>query len=516
VGKQALSWRYITCGGIVGARQLLLAGLMLAMGSHVASAGSTDPINLFTEITPPGPDDPPPPEDSLVVYRSTLDINGLAGMPDIVRVRIPRTGGDLTASVRLERMDRREGFGERDFWACIQGDPTGCEIIPVPGFPPEQFSYTWTGQGDGYDLRLTIHHGNAVGVLSGPKGRFGIEWKQVKELRVEYFLIDDSMVDGSPGEAPAQPAAPSAVPVMSVADARNATVARIEPQTLGPSAPSSTTQLDMLVLFTEAARKQAGGNPADCHDTNGVMTYIHQGINDVNTAFSRSQISAQVGVTTVTKLNGYALIPYNGNGDNIRQNRLNITLNNNIKAFRNAVGADVVTVLFDTQANLGVCGVANVQRHGCSDPPTPGCDMGPQFSEWTYYLNTVQCSATVDAFTHELGHVLGAEHDIAHTSIPPNIASYPYSYGHGVLSNAYGFETIMSQKFDLQRYPVRLLQFSNPNVLYNGHATGNASAAYNAHTLSNLLPGTAGFRTRPPIVFANGFDVNNPCPGINY
>ena len=67
----------------------------------------------------------------------------------------------------------------------------GCEIIPVPGFPPELFSYTWTGQGDGYDLRLTIHHGHAVGVLSGPQGRFGIAWQQVKELRVDYFLMDD-------------------------------------------------------------------------------------------------------------------------------------------------------------------------------------------------------------------------------------------------------------------------------------------------------------------------------------
>jgi len=133
-----------------------------------------------------------------------------------------------------------------------------------------------------------------------------------------------------------------------------------------------------------------------------------------------------------------------------------------------------------------------------------------------YNFNTVQCSAVVDAFTHEVGHVLGAEHDTVHSGVPSNIASYPYSYGYGVLSASHGFETIMSQQLDPIHYPVRLLQFSNPNVLYNALPTGKATSADNAHTLINLLPGTAGFRSRPGVIFANGFDVNNPCPGITY
>ena len=166
----------------------LLTALFLAIGTNIENAPAAERIDLFTTINLSGSEPPP---DSLAVYDSALDITALAGMPEVVAVRIPRADGVLTASVRIERMDRREGFGERDLWGCLEGDPRGCEIIPYPDLPPESFSYTWTGQGDGYDLRLTIHHGHAVGVLSGPRGRFGIAWRQVKELRVDYFHMDD-------------------------------------------------------------------------------------------------------------------------------------------------------------------------------------------------------------------------------------------------------------------------------------------------------------------------------------
>lgn len=66
----------------------------------------------------------------------------------------------------------------------------------------------------------------------------------------------------------------------------------------------------------------------------------------------------------------------------------------------------------------------------------------------------------------------------------------------------------------------RLVQFSNPDVLYRGSPTGKPAGttgeADNARTLTNLLPGTAVFRTRPNLIFASGFDEQTACSGIVY
>jgi hypothetical protein len=130
---------------------ILLTGWCVLSNPGLANAA---PLDLFTNIVYSADGSSPPPEDSIGVYESTIDVAGLAAMPDTIAVTIPRPGNAVTGVITLERMDRREGFTERDPLGCSSEKPPpgACEIVPYPGLPANQFSYTWTGRGDFYDL----------------------------------------------------------------------------------------------------------------------------------------------------------------------------------------------------------------------------------------------------------------------------------------------------------------------------------------------------------------------------
>jgi hypothetical protein len=95
---------------------------------------------------------------------------------------------------------------------------------------------------------------------------------------------------------------------------------------------------------------------------------------------------------------------------------------------------------------------------------------------------------------------MGMEHDPASAGIAPSGASYPWSFGHYVNG---GFRTIMSYNVCTISCP-RVLHFSNPDVLYNGVATGIQDQRDNAHTGDLTAPIVANFR------LGGGGDSNNP------
>lgn len=488
-----------------------MSASVVKAGTHPTPA-SVATADLFASLVYSEDENNPPPEDSFAIYDSTLNIRDIAAIPQAVRAKIPSVNGDQFVTVKRLTWSQRDGFAERDSQACDHGDISGCEIIPIPELPVEQFSYDWVGRGDGYDLRLTIHHGYAIGVLTDGTKRFFLSWNSVKDINLAYFWLDDSFDDRSDGFGVTyEPRAIPSVPVMTAQQGASLTVKTfhpsLQPHTMG------LPEYDLAVLFDEEARQQAGGNPSDCRDMVGIEATIIRGVGDINAALANSGVSGQIGNVSVTRLYGYSWIPYNFMPANVTLNRNRLTANLNIKAYKDAVGADGVVIMHDTQAHLGACGIANVQRPSCGTS-TPGCNVGPAFADFNLYINTVQCTITTDAFPHEFGHTQGADHDPAHTGTTPANQAYPYSYGYKTNAGG-GFETLMSQEFD-SHFPTRLLQFSNPSLTYNGLPTGDATDANNALTVSNLLPGSIAFRSRPDLMFASGFDETIACPGVTY
>jgi len=183
-------------------------------------------------------------------------------------------------------------------------------------------------------------------------------------------------------------------------------------------------------------------------------------------------------------------VAYNDSG-NIETDLNWVTSNSSVASLRNTYSADMVSLV--TNNGGGYCGIAWVQRN-----------PGSGFANYAFQVTAVGCLSN-STLAHEHGHNMGMEHDPASAGISPSGASYPWSFGHNVNGS---FRTIMSYNVCTISCP-RILHFSNPDVLYNGVATGIADQRDNAHTGDLTAPIVANFR------LGGGGATNNPPTFIN-
>ncbi|MBD7955913.1 peptidyl-Asp metalloendopeptidase [Stenotrophomonas sp. Sa5BUN4] len=141
-----------------------------------------------------------------------------------------------------------------------------------------------------------------------------------------------------------------------------------------------------------------------------------------------------------------------------------------VHALRDAARADVVVMLTDGK---DACGVGYINAPASHAFAVVG---------W-------RCATGNYTFAHEVGHVLGANHDRA------NASGSPYPYGHGYqfsLGSGERFRTIMS--YDCPGGCTRINSWSNPGITYGGARTGDAATADNQRVLVQRKHVVAGFR----------------------
>lgn len=223
--------------------------------------------------------------------------------------------------------------------------------------------------------------------------------------------------------------------------------------------------IDIMVVYTPATRQQFGS-------TAGIEAEIELAVAEANEGYVNSEIGTQL------RLVHTAEVSYTASGslgtDLSRVKNQDDGYMEQVHALRDTYKADVVSLLVEDSSD-GRCGVGYLMS-----------SLSHDFERWAFNVLRGDCLSGFYVFPHEVGHNMGSEHDPANVQ---NTPLHPYSYGYWAPSNA--FRTIMA--YNCSGGCPQIQYFSNPDVTYNGVATGNSSQD-NARSINSALFTMANFR----------------------
>lgn len=221
------------------------------------------------------------------------------------------------------------------------------------------------------------------------------------------------------------------------------------------------TVIDVLVVYTPAARNAAGG-------TASIQALAVSAIEATNQAYLNS------GVQTTVRLAHLAEVDYSESGSfgtdlsNLRTGVVPDALE-----LREIFDADLVAMLSNS---TGACGIGYLMQ-----------DLDPGFESLGFSVTRYSCAVGNLSFAHELGHNMGCQHDIDNAGSNP---LFPYSFGWRWTTNGGQLRRSVMSYAPGSRVP----HFSNPNVLNGGVPTGVESSAFNALSINNAAYVVSNFR----------------------
>jgi hypothetical protein len=162
---------------------------------------------------------------------------------------------------------------------------------------------------------------------------------------------------------------------------------------------------------------------------------------------------------------------------------------NEAHELRQSHAADIVVLLTKPASANESCGQASQMQ-----------TLSTAECAFAFAVVPVNCATGTYSFAHELGHLMGADHNAeALTNGPP----FPYSHGYETPSKAW--HTVMASptiSCEGDACPPRILNWSNPSVSYSPDSspplsTGVAGEANNALTLRQTASTVAAFFPSP-------------------
>ncbi len=223
---------------------------------------------------------------------------------------------------------------------------------------------------------------------------------------------------------------------------------------LGADGAPRRPRVDVAIVYAASTRAALGTK-------RNVNVLIQHYVDLTNVAFHNSEVEARVRLVGTEEV----ALPSRVIGSN------SLILDwlsdaPSVADLRNATGADLIGILYEEPGTA--CGsAAMIYRPG-----------GPTLSR-AFFESRRVCGG--DTFAHEVGHLMGADHD------PVNavVASGQYIYGRGHFYDG-RFRTLMAYARACDGLCPPQPFFSNPKVRYDGSATGRRNERDNSRIISEF------------------------------
>lgn len=317
---------------------------------------------------------------------------------------------------------------------------------------------SWTGEvaghPNGYFL-LSVSEGQALGSIELPdeSARYLLRYDTTLQRHLAY--------DALPGGWYALEDSPSPSPPPDVLNVSTTTAAPLS------DAPADNINLNIMVVYTPAARTWAGG-------VSGMNTVIAQAIARGQLAMDNTRIPITL------RLVHAAEVSYTeSEAASTDLNRLTSTSDgylDNVHTLRTTYGADLVA-FFEKINDTGGIGWLLGATNGAPS--------------YAFSITRVQQASFTYTTVHEMGHNMGCHHR-RNQSTQPGPGLYSYSAGwRWIGTNSGKYASIMSYEEDSYS---RVAYWASPTNYYMGAATGTATDD-NARTIRNVKAVVAGYRT---------------------
>jgi hypothetical protein len=245
--------------------------------------------------------------------------------------------------------------------------------------------FTWVGrvEGDNHShVTLVVKDQVIVGNIRLPKALYQVRYAG----HGRHIISEHTYEDPFPHQDPIPVALPAHAP----------------PQGHDALLADDGLTIDLLVVYTAAARAAAQG-------TTAMQALIELAVSETNTSYDNSDVAQRL------RLVRTAEVAYTETGDMFKDlERLRQPADgfmDNVHTLRDTSGADVVALLVE---RASYCGLGYLMQ-------TPS----RAFADYAFGVVRRSCATGNYSFGHELGHMMGCDHDKNNSS---GGGSYPYSF----------------------------------------------------------------------------------------